>query len=159
MQSISFILKRKCARMVPKVRVGKMKIKTWNVRFFKCSSSKKARAVILELCVGTIYSIVKFEYQRSTILIEGAFEKTNIIQRLCLPSKTTFQLEDDIFICLADPGGAGHVEVFQFFSVRQSVGLSVGLSVCPRPLQYSIVLNSQLLKACVWDNGLGIGYF
>ena len=78
MQSISFILKRKCVRMVPKVRVGKMKIKTWNVRFFKCSSSKKARAVILEHCVGTIYSIVKFEYQRSTILIEGAFEKMNI---------------------------------------------------------------------------------
>ena len=72
--------------MVPKIGVGKMKIKTWNVCFFKCSSSKKARAVIFELDVGTIYSIVKFEYQRSTILIKGAFDK-NEHYLISMPSK------------------------------------------------------------------------
>ena len=40
-------------------------------------------------------------------------------------------------------------------SVSQSVGRSVRWSVCLRILQYSMVLNSQLLSSMLWFGGLG----
>ena len=61
----------------------------------------------------------------------------------------------DIF---PDPGGAGHVEDFQFLSVPYN-RRRARMSVCPRHLYHSILLNSQLLKARVWDDGCGIRYF
>ena len=56
-----------------------MKIKTWFVRFFKCSFVLRVGAVIFELDKVSTSNFVKFEFWRMTLNIEGVFEKTNKI--------------------------------------------------------------------------------
>ena len=56
-----------------------MKIKTWFVRFFKCSFVLRVGAVIFELNKLSMSNMVKFEFLGMTLTIEGIFEKTNII--------------------------------------------------------------------------------
>ena len=58
-----------------------MKIKTWFVRFFKCSFVLRVGAVIFELNKVGMSNFVKFEFWSMTLKIEGAFEKTNKILR------------------------------------------------------------------------------
>ena len=62
-----------------KVRVGKMKIKTWFLCFFKCSLNFRAHDLQSELSKVNISNFVKFRLQSMTSKIERAFEKTNII--------------------------------------------------------------------------------
>ena len=69
----------------------------------------------------------------------------------------------NLFILCPEPGGTSHVEVFNSCpSVSQSVGRLVdwliGSSV-QGLFKNSIVVSSQSLKACAWDDGLGIEYF
>ena len=61
------------------VGFGKMKIKTWFVRFFKCLLNFRAHALQSELSKVSIFNFVKFELQSMSSKIERAFEKTNII--------------------------------------------------------------------------------
>ena len=56
-----------------------MKIKTWFVRFFKCSLVLRVGAVIFELDKVSMSNFVKFEFLGMTLKIEIVFEKTNII--------------------------------------------------------------------------------
>ena len=56
-----------------------MKIKTWFVRFFKCSLVLRVCAVIFELKKVSMSNFVTFEFWRITLKIERVFEKTNII--------------------------------------------------------------------------------
>ena len=56
-----------------------MKIKTWFVRFFKCSLNFRAHALQSELSKTSISNFVKFELQSMSSKIERAFEKTNKI--------------------------------------------------------------------------------
>ena len=56
-----------------------MKIKTWFVRFFKCSFILRVGAVIFELDKVSMSNFVKFEFRIMTLKIERVFEKTNII--------------------------------------------------------------------------------
>ena len=56
-----------------------MKIKTWFVRFFKCSFVLRVGAVIFELDKVSMSNFVKFEFRSMTLKIERVFEKTNII--------------------------------------------------------------------------------
>ena len=56
-----------------------MKIKTWFVRFFKCSFVLRVGALIFELNKVSISNFVKFEFLGMTWKIERVFEKTNII--------------------------------------------------------------------------------
>ena len=56
-----------------------MKIKTWFVRFFKCSFVLRVGAVIFELDKVSMSNFVKFEFLSMTLKIERVFEKTNII--------------------------------------------------------------------------------
>ena len=56
-----------------------MKIKTWFVRFFKCSFILRVGAVIFELYYVSMSNFVKFEFLGMTLKIERVFEKTNII--------------------------------------------------------------------------------
>ena len=72
-------LLKKCGKNDVKVGVGKMKIKTWFVRFFKCSFVLRVGAVIFELDEVSISNFVKFRFQRMTLKIEGVFEKINNI--------------------------------------------------------------------------------
>ena len=62
-----------------KVELGKMKIKTWNVRFFKCSLNFRAHALQSELSKVSISNFSKFQLQSNRSKIERAFEKMNII--------------------------------------------------------------------------------
>ena len=55
-----------------------MKIKTWFVRFFKCSFVLRVGAVIFELDKFSMSNFVKFEFRSMTLKIERVFEKTNI---------------------------------------------------------------------------------
>ena len=54
-----------------------MKIKTWFVRFFKCSFVLRVAAVIFELDKVSMSNFVKFELWNMTLKIEGEFEKMN----------------------------------------------------------------------------------
>ena len=56
-----------------------MKIKTWFVRFFKCSFVLRVGAVIFELDKVSMSNFVKFKFLGMTLKIERVFEKTNII--------------------------------------------------------------------------------
>ena len=56
-----------------------MKIKTWFVRFFKCSYVFRVGAVIFELDKVSMSNFVKFEFLKMTLKIERVFEKTNKI--------------------------------------------------------------------------------
>ena len=56
-----------------------MKIKTWFVRFFKCSFVLSVGAVIFELDKVSMSNFVKFEFLAMALKIERVFEKTNII--------------------------------------------------------------------------------
>ena len=56
-----------------------MKIKTWFVRFFKCSFVLRVGALIFELDKVSMSNFVKFEFRSMTLKIERVFEKTNII--------------------------------------------------------------------------------
>ena len=56
-----------------------MKIKTWFLRFFKCSFVLRVGAVIFELDKDSMSNFVKFEFLGITLKIERVFEKTNII--------------------------------------------------------------------------------
>ena len=56
-----------------------MKIKTWFVRFFKCSFVLRVGAVIFELDKVSMSNFVKFEFLGMTLKIERVFEKMNII--------------------------------------------------------------------------------
>ena len=56
-----------------------MKIKTWFVRFFKCSFVLRVGAVIFELDKVSMSNFIKFKFQSMTLKIEGVFEKTNKI--------------------------------------------------------------------------------
>ena len=56
-----------------------MKIKTWFVRFFKCSFVLRVGAVIFELDKASMSNFVKFKFLSMTLKIERVFEKTNII--------------------------------------------------------------------------------
>ena len=56
-----------------------MKIKTWFVRFFKCSFVLRVVAVVFELDKVSMSNLVKFEFLGMTLTIERVFEKTNII--------------------------------------------------------------------------------
>ena len=56
-----------------------MKIKTWFVRFFKCSFVLRVGAVIFELDKVSMSNFVKFEFRSMTLKIEGVFEKANKI--------------------------------------------------------------------------------
>jgi len=56
-----------------------MKIKTWFVRFFKCSFVLRVGALIVELDIVSMSNFVKFEFRSMTLKIERVFEKTNII--------------------------------------------------------------------------------
>ena len=56
-----------------------MKIKTWFVRFFKCSFVLRVGAVIFKLAKVSMSNFVKFKFQSMTLEIEGEFEKTNKI--------------------------------------------------------------------------------
>ena len=56
-----------------------MKIKTWFVRFFKCSFVLMVGAVIFELDKDSMSNFVKFEFLCMTLKIEKVIEKTNII--------------------------------------------------------------------------------
>ena len=49
-----------------------MKIKTWFVRFFKCSFVLRVGAVIFEVSMS---NFVKFEFLGMTLKIERVFEK------------------------------------------------------------------------------------
>ena len=53
-----------------------MKIKTLFVCFFKCSFLKRVCAVIFELDKVSTSNFIKFRFQRMTLKIERAFEKT-----------------------------------------------------------------------------------
>ena len=55
-----------------------MKIKTWFVRFFKCSLVLRVGAVIFELDKVSMSNLGKFEFLDMTLTIERVFEKTNI---------------------------------------------------------------------------------
>ena len=66
-----------------------MKIKTWFVRFFKCSLNFRAHALQLELSKVSISNFVKFELQSMSSKIERAFEKTNIIFIKIGPKRTS----------------------------------------------------------------------
>ena len=61
----------------PKVRIGKMKTKTWFLCFFKCLLHFRADALQSELNKVSISNFVKFRLQRMNSKIERAFEKTN----------------------------------------------------------------------------------
>ena len=63
-----------------KVGFGKMKIKTWFVRFFKCLLNFRAHALQSELSKVSISNFVKFQLQSMSSKIEQAFEKTNKIR-------------------------------------------------------------------------------
>ena len=52
-----------------------MKIKTWFVRFFKCSFVLRVGAVIFELDKVSMSNLVKFEFLGMTLTIEKVFEK------------------------------------------------------------------------------------
>ena len=54
-----------------------MKIKTWFIRFFKCSFVLRVVAVIFELAKVGMSNFVKFKFRSMTLKIEGVFEKTN----------------------------------------------------------------------------------
>ena len=54
-----------------------MKIKTWFVRFFKCSFVLRVGAVVFELDKVIMSTLVKFEFLGMTLTIERVFEKTN----------------------------------------------------------------------------------
>ena len=69
------VFKKKCKYIDLKVGVGKMKIKTLYVNFFKCSFIKRGSAVIFELHGGTIFSLVKFKFQSMSYKIEQALVK------------------------------------------------------------------------------------
>ena len=56
-----------------------MKIKTWFVRFFKCSFVWRVGAVIFELDKVSMSNFVKFKFLGMTLKIKRVFEKTNII--------------------------------------------------------------------------------
>ena len=56
-----------------------MKIKTWFVRFFRCSFVLRVRAVIFELNKVSMSNFVKFEFLEMTLKIKRVFEKTNMI--------------------------------------------------------------------------------
>ena len=52
-----------------------MKIKTWYVRFFKCSFVLRVGAVIVELDKVSMSNFVKFVLRSMTLKIKGVFEK------------------------------------------------------------------------------------
>ena len=56
-----------------------MKIKTWFVRFFKCSFVLRVGGVIFELDKVSMSNFAKFKFLDMTLKIERVFEKTNII--------------------------------------------------------------------------------
>ena len=56
-----------------------MKIKTWFVRFFKCSFVLRVGAAIFELDKVSMSNFLKFKFWSLTLKIDGAFEKTNTI--------------------------------------------------------------------------------
>ena len=56
-----------------------MKIKTWFVRFLKCSFVLRVGAVIFELDKVSMSNFVKFEFWSMTLKIERVIKKTNII--------------------------------------------------------------------------------
>ena len=56
-----------------------MKIKTWFVRFFKCSFVLRVGAFIFELDKVSMSNFVKFEFLGMTLKIERVFEKKIII--------------------------------------------------------------------------------
>ena len=56
-----------------------MKIKTWFVRFFKCSFVLRVGAVIFELDKVSMSNFVKFKFLGMALEIERVFEKTNLI--------------------------------------------------------------------------------
>ena len=54
-------------------------IKTWFVRFFKCSFVLRVGAVIFEIEKVSISNFVKLEFRNMNLKIEGVFKKTNKI--------------------------------------------------------------------------------
>ena len=56
-----------------------MKIKTWFVRFFKCSFVLGVGAIIFQLDKVSMSTFVRFEFRSMTLKIEIVFEKTNKI--------------------------------------------------------------------------------
>ena len=68
------MFKIKCEKNDFQVGFIKMKIKTWFVRFFKCSSVLR-----VELDKISMSNFVKFEFLGMTLKRERVFEKTNII--------------------------------------------------------------------------------
>ena len=65
-----------------------MKIKTWYVRFFKCSFVLRVGAVIFELDKVSMPNFVKFEFWSMTLKIEGEFEKNKQILSKKLAKRT-----------------------------------------------------------------------
>jgi hypothetical protein len=55
-----------------------MKIKTWFVRFFKCSFVLRVGAVIFELDKVSMSNFGMFEFQSMTLNIERVFEKNKL---------------------------------------------------------------------------------
>ena len=80
----------KCVQFGSKVKFTKMRTKTFYVRFFKGSLSKRAGTPTLELDEGNVSNIAKLEYERSSSKTERVFEKTNMISYFSLERKTTF---------------------------------------------------------------------
>ena len=70
---------KKCGKNDVKVGVGKIKIKTWFVCFFKCSLNFRAHALPSELSQVSISNFLMFQLQSMSSKIERAFEKMNII--------------------------------------------------------------------------------
>ena len=69
------IFKIKCEKNDFLVGVSKMKIKTWFVRFFKCSFVLRVGAVIFELNKVSMSNFVKFKFLRMTLKIRRVLEK------------------------------------------------------------------------------------
>ena len=65
----------KCGKNDVKVGVGKMKIKTWFICFFKCSLNFRAHVLPSELSKVSISNFLKFRLQSMSSKIERAFEK------------------------------------------------------------------------------------
>ena len=74
-----YIWEKRKKKNYVQVELGKMKIKTWNVCFFKCSLNFRAHALQSELNKVSISNFSKFQLQSNSSNIEQAFEKNNII--------------------------------------------------------------------------------
>ena len=72
-------LLKKCRKNYVNFGVGKIKIKTWFVCFFKCLLNFRAHALQSELSKFSIFNFVEFRLQSMSSKIEIAFKKPNII--------------------------------------------------------------------------------